>query len=123
MAFFDKMKDFLDKGVEASKSAFDKAGEQIQDFGDKSVTRIEIKKLESKLEKIHAQIGKLVTEGLAADKNFSLPVGDEDFKKLLADANATCEEIKAKNDSLQSGKAEKAETEEKEHKEKKSTKK
>ena len=55
MAFVDKMKDFFDKSVEASKSAFEKAGDAVQDFGDKSVAKIEIKKLEAKLEKQMAE--------------------------------------------------------------------
>ena len=60
MAFMDKVKDFMDKGVEVSKSALSKAGEAVQDFGDKSVTKIEIKKLENKLEKLICELGSYV---------------------------------------------------------------
>ena len=52
MAFIDKVKDFMDKGVEVSKTAITKAGDAVQDFSEKSVIRIDIKKLESKLEKL-----------------------------------------------------------------------
>ena len=41
MDFFDKMKDFMDKGIEVSKEAILKAGSKVQDIGDKSVTKIE----------------------------------------------------------------------------------
>ena len=37
MAFVDKVKDFMDKGVEVSKTALTKAGEAVQDFSEKSV--------------------------------------------------------------------------------------
>ena len=41
MAFIDKMKDYFSKGVEVSKDAFSKAGDAVQDLGDKSVLMIE----------------------------------------------------------------------------------
>ena len=99
MAFVDKMKTFFDKSVEASKNAFEKAGDAVQDFGDKSVTRIEIKKLEAKLEKQYAAIGKLVYEtDLDSLKN------NESFAKLKEEAEFILKEIETKKSEINSQK-------------------
>ena len=43
-----KVKDLFTRGTQASKEALEKAGDKVQDFTDKSVTKIEIHKLETK---------------------------------------------------------------------------
>ena len=51
MAFIDKMKEYLDKGVEVSKEALTKAGDVVQDLSDKGVTKIETHQLVSRQNK------------------------------------------------------------------------
>ena len=43
--FGNKVKDLFSRGTQASKEALSKAGDKVQDFTDKSVTKIEIHKL------------------------------------------------------------------------------
>ncbi len=62
MDFFDRMKTCIDKGVDVSKDMFSKAGSAIQDFGDKSVTRIELHQLESKAKQEFASLGMQIYE-------------------------------------------------------------
>ena len=43
-----KFKEIGKKVAEVSKSAFDKASDKVQDFTDKSILKIDIKKLQTK---------------------------------------------------------------------------
>ena len=100
MAFFEKMKEFMDKSVSASKSAFDKAGDAVQNFGDKSVTRIELKKLETQLEKKYAQIGKFTYEFFKTKKTASLKNDTAEFDQLLKEAQDVIQEIEKRKSEL-----------------------
>lgn len=57
MDFFERMKDYLDRGMDASKDALSKAGNVIQDLGDKGVHRIELMQLEHKCKNEFASLG------------------------------------------------------------------
>ncbi len=57
-AFKDKFLDFIDKSVDSSKRGIKKAGEKINDFGDRSVQKIELSQQKSKLEKLYNEFGK-----------------------------------------------------------------
>lgn len=85
-----KVKDLFTKGAEASKEAFVKAGDKVQNFTDKSVLKIEKKQLESKLNDKYAELGKIVAAALeCSDK---LTISDEVIKTA---ANNLQEEIKS----------------------------
>lgn len=76
--FGKKVKDLFSKGAEASKEAFEKAGDKVQDFTDKSVLKIEKKQLESKLENKYAEMGKIIAAALeSSDK---ITISDEVVK-------------------------------------------
>ena len=96
------MKDFLDKGIEVSKSAFEKAGVAVQDFGDKSVTKIEIKKLESQLEQQYTQIGKAICDLYAQDSKLKIDSSNETLAPLLSQVQETKKEIEEKKSLLAS---------------------
>ena len=55
--FGNKVKALFSKGVETSKEALEKAGDKVQDFTDKSVTKIEIHKLETKRDCKYEEMG------------------------------------------------------------------
>lgn len=65
--FAKTLKQYLDKGVEASKKGLKTAGSAISEFGDKSVNKIDIVQLKSRLEKIYQELGQTVAEQLAED--------------------------------------------------------
>ena len=58
-AFKEKFLDFIDKSVDSSKRGIKKAGEKINDFGDRSVQKIELSQQKSKLEKLYKEFGKI----------------------------------------------------------------
>lgn len=65
--FAKTLKQYLDKGVEASKKGLKTAGSAISEFGDKSVNKIDIVQLKSRLEKKYQELGQTVAEQLAED--------------------------------------------------------
>lgn len=101
MAFMDKVKNFMDKGVEVSKSALSKAGEAVQDFGDKSVTKIEIKKLENKLEKLICELGSYVFDKFDAEKVDILSSSDDKVQAIITSINEIKNQIASKNEELE----------------------
>ena len=62
-----KVKDLFTRGTQASKEALEKAGDKVQDFTDKSVIKIEIRKLENqrdcKYEEIGLKLSQMLLEG------------------------------------------------------------
>ena len=66
-----KVKNAISKGAKASKEAFEKAGNKIQNFTDKSVLKMEIRQLETKrdckYEELGLKISDLLLKGLKID--------------------------------------------------------
>ncbi len=87
-----KVKALFSKGAEASKEAFEKAGDKVQNFTDKSVIKIEIKQLESKLEAKFAEYGKIYFEN-------SKPT-EETVKLLRNEITELQKEIQSKQEAL-----------------------
>ena len=52
-----KLKELFSRGSQVSKEAFEKAGDKVQDFTDKSVTKLEIHKLETKRDCKYEEMG------------------------------------------------------------------
>lgn len=63
----NKVKDIFSRGTKASREALEKAGDKVQDFTDKSVTKIEIHKLETqrdcKYEEMGIKLSQMLLEG------------------------------------------------------------
>jgi hypothetical protein len=101
MAFMDKVKDFMDKSVEVSKTAITKAGEVVQDFGDKSVTKIEIKKLESKLGKLINELGSYVFDKFNSENADSVYASEEKIASIIKNINEVKNQIASKTEELE----------------------
>lgn len=87
-----KLKDIFSKGAEASKNAFEKAGEAVQDFSDRSVVKIERQKLISKRNKLYEEEGEILSTLLLLD--------GADIKNLSAIAESN-ETVKASFEKIQ----------------------
>ncbi len=83
MDFFDKMKDFIDKGIEVSKEALIKAGSKVQDLGDKGVTKIETVQLQHKVEKEFSLLGLQVWDVLCQQKEGSIQSNDARISGIM----------------------------------------
>ncbi len=84
-----KVKSLFSKGVESSKEALEKAGDKVQDFTDKSVTKLEIHKLETKRDCKYEEMGLKLSQMLLQGASITCE-NPEDIKIL----NDLQEEIK-----------------------------
>ncbi len=100
MAFLEKMKEYFDKGIEVSKDAISKASDAVQDFGDKSVVKIEIKQLESKLNKEYLSLGTQVYNLYLQNKDEPLKYDNAFVSGVIAEITRLTEEIEARKNSL-----------------------
>ncbi len=94
--FFNKMKNYLDRGVEVSKDALVKAGEKVQDFGDKSVNRIEISQLEGKIQKEILKLGNYAYSSFTKENCTSFSTEDENVQQILKEIALLNKEIEQK---------------------------
>ena len=90
-----KVKELFSRGTQASKEAFEKAGDKVQDFTDKSVTKIEIHKLETKRDCKYEEMGLKLSQMLMQGASITCE-NVEDIKIL----NDIQEEIKNLSDQI-----------------------
>lgn len=100
MAFMEKMKDVFDKGVKVSKEALSKAGDAVQDFGDKSVIRIEIKQLESKLDKEYESLGTQVHSFFQNNKEDTLSYNNAQISGVINEIDRLLAQIADRKEAL-----------------------
>lgn len=67
-----KVKSFLTKGAADAKTAFEKAGDKVQKFSDKSVVRIEKKQIETKRDGKYKILGEKISQFII-DKKLEIP--------------------------------------------------
>lgn len=101
MGFWDEAKGWMQKGAEASKNAFEKAGDAVQDFSDKSVLKIEIKKLENKKNELFSQIGEITFNKLKADDNACINGNDIEVVEIIKKITELESEIERKRKELE----------------------
>ena len=93
--------EYIDRGVEASKRGIKSAGSAISDFGDKSVRRIELSQLKSKLAKAYAKLGAHAYEKLAVEKAESIsPSQDEELASSIEEIKKIQKDIKKHESEL-----------------------
>ena len=99
MAFKENLQKYVEKGVEASKEAFSKAGAAVSKFGDDSIIRIEKHQYENQLKEEYQSLGEYVAEKLSCEQNV-LDFADEVLQEKLDKIKKIQSEIKAREDSL-----------------------
>jgi len=103
-----KIKSFISRGAEVSKSAFEKAGDKVQEFSDKSLIRIEKKQLESKRDSKYVALGAKLSAYLETNK-IELPEAlNFEVESLQQEIASLTNQIKEK-ETLLSEKTEKTE--------------
>ena len=96
----DDLKEYLNKGLAASKGAIDKAGKAVSKFGDESILKIEIQQLKSQIKKDKASIGELVCKAFLEDGADSFSAGDEAVVKILDSIRQAQADIKDREERL-----------------------
>lgn len=105
-----KVKGVVDKVFEASKEALGKAGNAVQKFSDKSVTKIEIRQFESKLKNQKVQLGEIVANALENNQT-QLELNTAEIAAIAQEIDRLKKEIKTRKDSLNASAAESTQTE------------
>ncbi|MBQ0166327.1 MAG: hypothetical protein KBT02_04360 [Treponema sp.] len=98
--FLERMKEYLDKGVEVSREAVKTAGVKVQNLGDKSMTLIEVKQLENRIQQELQKLGLLVYDIFKDDAEKKIASDDEVIKKCLNDISYLNKEIDKRNAQL-----------------------
>ncbi|MCQ2586359.1 MAG: hypothetical protein MJ185_12285 [Treponema sp.] len=98
MGFTDNLREIFGKGAESTKNAVTKAGSAIQDFSDKSVLKLDIKKLESERKNIFAELGEYTSQVLVSLDTVSK--SDEKIVDCLLRISQVNEKIAAKEKAL-----------------------
>lgn len=119
-----KLKNFISKSSDVTKSAFSKASNAVQKFSDKSVLKIEIKQMESKKEKLFTKIGKHLSSVLS-NENVDLMnlqnSNDEKISTLVEEIKTFQAEIVQLNLDIEKNKEELKKAQEKESAEEETT--
>lgn len=98
----NKVKEMFSKGAKASKNAFEKAGDKVQDFTDKSVVKIEIRQLENrrdcKYEELGLKLSQMLIEG--AEITSSNQDDIQILNEIQEEIKNLSDKIREKNDEL-----------------------
>ena len=119
-----KLKNFISKSSDVTKSAFSKASNAVQKFSDKSVLKIEIKQMESKKEKLFTKIGKHLSSILAHENVDLMNLhnsNDEKITTLIEEIKTFQAEIVQLNLDIEKNKEELKKAQEKESAEEETT--
>ena len=119
-----KLKNFISKSSDVTKSAFSKASNAVQKFSDKSVLKIEIKQMESKKEKLFTKIGKHLSSVLAHENVDLMNLqnsNDEKITTLVEEIKTFQAEIVQLNLDIEKNKEELKKAQEKESAEEETT--
>ena len=100
--FFDKIKSVFSEGAKASKEAFEKAGDKVQNFTDKSVTKLEIHKLETKRDCKYEEMGLKLSQMLLEGATINCKNADDIkiLNSIQEEIKILGEQIKEKEDEL-----------------------
>lgn len=91
----NKVKDLFEKGSKATKEAFEKASDKVQNFTDKSVVKLEKHQIENKRDLKYEELGLKISQMLI--QGAKVTSDNEDDLKILEDIQ---EEIKNLSDQI-----------------------
>lgn len=106
MAFVEKTKEFLDRGVEISCSAISKVGNTVQKLGDKTSMMLEINQLRAKRAKAIINLGQVCYNVLS--QNQSVNIDNTQAMSIVTAVQSFDADIKKKEDALLEMKAQEA---------------
>ena len=100
MSIFDDMRSVLDSGVRESRKAFDTARERLQQFGDESITNLDLRQLKSERDKVVHDLGALVAESFGSGERKSISPKTPGIKELLEELDQIDGAIREKEAAL-----------------------
>lgn len=100
MSFGDKMKEFLGKGLETSKTFATKAGAKAQDLGEKGVLKLEIAQLQGQVQKLMTKLGTEVYASFTEKGLNTISSDEQEIAALIAQINEIKKSIEKKEIEL-----------------------
>lgn len=100
MTFSERMLEFLDQGMAATKDFALKAGAKAQDLGERGVIMLDIKQMEMKAEKLLARLGNETYQAFAERNQDSVSKDAPEIAKILSEIARIRNEIDQKEMEL-----------------------
>ncbi|MFI3257057.1 MAG: hypothetical protein R3Y36_02030 [Spirochaetales bacterium] len=97
--FLSKMKDLAGKGVEVSKDFFDQAGETVQSWTDKGVTKFELMQLDRQAQKQFARLGICVFEAFEVEDRETVSKKNKEIADIVAEIIRLKDEIHKRDEN------------------------
>ena len=104
MAFWGKVQEVLDKGIDISKDVFDKVSEKAKELGEKGKLNFELFQLESQVSKKLSQMGAKTYELLMKEQAESVTKDSPGIKELVAELLKLQAKIDEKETALKTAK-------------------
>lgn len=96
----EDFKEYVSKGVAASKDALNRAGKAVSKFGDESILKIEIQQFKSQIKKDKAALGEIACKAFIEDGADSLPADGEEVARLTDSIRKAQDEIAEREERL-----------------------
>ena len=100
MAFWDRMNETIEKGLEASKEWWGKARETAKDLSEKGVLKLEIAQLERQAQNEFARLGSRVYEAFVQNEQKTLSSGSPQIKEVISEIQDIRERIEKREKRL-----------------------
>ena len=101
MAFWDRMEELVNQGLESSRELLGKAKDKARDLGEKGLLKYEILQLERQAQAKLTKLGAQVYEKLGTKEQAT--VGREPLRGLLEEIQDLKSQIEAKQEALKQG--------------------
>ncbi len=101
MDFMTRMKEVIETGMEGSRDFLEKAREKMNEFGETSVLRLEIRQLEGQAKQLLTKLGSQTYELLIVEGKASVTAKTAEMKDLFADLDKVKKSIAEKEGLLQ----------------------
>ncbi len=103
MNFLDRMEKTLNEGLDGTYDLYLKARDKASEWGEKGMTKMEIRQLEGRAEKLMTKLGREVYEHLVAEDQKTVSKGTEGVRDILQELQRIQELVEARGESSRNG--------------------
>lgn len=100
MDFYERMKQVMVQGFEATRKGMEQAADKARELGEKGMLKYEIMRLEKEVERKFAMLGGNVYRLLSEKGRGSVSQGTPDVKELLVEVKDLQQRIEEKEKAL-----------------------
>ncbi len=96
MSFLDSMEKTLNDGLDGTYDLYLKARDKASELGEKGITRMELRQLEGRAEKLMTKLGSEVYQHLVTEDQKTVSKGTEGVKDILEEIQRIQELVEQK---------------------------